>query len=536
LKLLRDNVDNAIPFDQRTLPALLARQARLGNRPFIRSSDASMTYGAAEEVAARCAGKLRQAGVNPGDRVLSLWSNRLELLQLWLGTAWCGAILVPINTAYRGQQLRNLMRIADPSVVVAEADLLPHLASVSDALVDVRQIWITGVADHPYGPTVGNTPVTEWVDDGEPVDSHPVQPGDPAAILYTSGTSGPSKGVICPHGQFYWWAILTGNALGVGADDVLHTTLPFFHTNALNSLWQALVNGATYSFAPKFSATRFWEQIRDADATVTYLLGVMIQILLKAPPAEHDRDHRLRIALSPGTPAQLVDDCFQRFGVKLLDGYGSTETNLILCNTIGQFEPGTMGRADPHFELRVVDENDCPLPAGTAGELIVRHKEPFSMASGYFSDPEATVAAWRNLWFHTGDLVVRDDHDVYRFVDRVKDSIRRRGENISSWEVEQALQAHPDVESAAVVGVPAELGEDEVMAFIVLQSSAQFDPLNITRFLETQIAYFAIPRYLDVVNEMPKTENGKVKKFLLRARGVEPETWDRDAAGVKLRR
>lgn len=535
---MRAKADKAVPFSQRTLPALLSRQARLGNHTFIRSANdrVTVTYGGAEAIASRWAGKLRRAGVNPGDRVLTLWSNRLELLQLWLGTTWCGAILVPINTAYRGEQLRNLIRIADPVVIVAEANLISHLVHVSDALINVRRIWTNGVADQPRDTMVGNTPVTEWVDDGDPIDAHPVRPGDPAAILYTSGTSGPSKGVICPHAQFYWWAVLTGNALGVGADDVLHTTLPFFHTNALNSVWQALVSGATYSFAAKFSATRFWDEIREADATVTYLLGAMIQILLKAPPSRKDRDHGLRIALSPGTSAQLVDDYFQRFGVKLVDGYGSTETNLILSNVIGQFEPGTMGRSDPHFEVRVVDESDCPVPAGTPGELVVRHKEPFSMATGYFRDPDATIAAWRNLWFHTGDLVVRDDNGVYCFVDRLKDSIRRRGENISSWEVEQALLAHPDIESVAVVGVPAEIGEGEVMAFIVLKSGAQYDPLNITRFLEGQIAYFAVPRYLAAVSEMPRTENGKVKKFLLRERGVGPETWDRDEAGVELRR
>jgi len=533
---LRGKAGKEIPFDQRTLPALLSRQARLGERAFIRTTSDRLTYGAAAEVAARCAGELRRAGVNPGDRVLTLWSNRLEFLQLWLGTTWCGAVLVPINTAYRGEQLRNLIRVADPVVIFSETDLIPHLATVADVLVNVRRIWVAGGNDQPGETVVGNAPVTEWVDDGEPIDAHPVRPEDPAAILYTSGTSGPSKGVVCPHAQFYWWGVLTGDALGVSADDVLHTTLPFFHTNALNSLWQALVSGATYSFAPKFSASRFWDEIREADATVTYLLGVMINILLKAPPSRKDRDHRLRIALSPGTPAKVVDEFSQRFGVDLVDGYGSTETNLIFSNVIGRFEPGTMGRPDPHFEVRVVDESDCPVPAGTPGELIVRHKEPFSMASGYFRDPDATIAAWRNLWFHTGDLVVKDDQGVYRFVDRIKDSIRRRGENISSWEVEQALLAHPDLESAAVVGVPAEMGEDEVMAFIVLKSCAQYDPLNITRFLEGQIAYFAIPRYLEAVSEIPKTENGKVKKFLLRERGVGRETWDRDQAGVELRR
>jgi crotonobetaine/carnitine-CoA ligase len=313
----------------------------------------------------------------------------------------------------------------------------------------------------------------------------------------------------------------------VGAEDVLYTVLPFCHTNALNALWQALLVGATYSFGERFSASRFWEEIRSSEATVTYLLGAMVHILLKQPAQPDDRQHRLRVALSPGTPRPQVELFERRFGVKLVDGYGSTETNLVLSNVVGDFVPGTLGRPVDGFETQVVDEQDREVPQGVAGELVVRHREAFSMATGYFDDPQATLVAWRNLWFHTGDRVIRDSNGVYHFVDRLKDSIRRRGENISSWEVEQALISHEGIESAAVVGVPSELGEEEVMAFVVLKQGALVGAREIAQFLEGRLASFAIPRYIEFISELPKTENGKVMKYLLRERGLSADTWDR---------
>ena len=199
-----------------------------------------------------------------------------------------------------------------------------------------------------------------------------------------------------------------------------------------------------------------------------------------------------------------------------------------MSNTVGGYAPGTMGRVVPGFKVWVVDENDCEVPAGTPGELLVRATEPFSMANGYFDNPDATMSAWRNLWFHTGDRVMRDGQGLYHYLDRIKDAIRRRGENISSWEVEQALLSHPEVKNAAVVGVPSELGEEEVMAFLVTRDGRKLQPDLVIRFLEDRIARFAIPRYLEFVQELPMTENGKVKKYVLRERGISPTTWDRD--------
>ena len=262
----------------------------------------------------------------------------------------------------------------------------------------------------------------------------------------------------------------------------------------------------------------------------------MVSILLKQPPSSVDTAHRVRRVLGPAAPPDAIVPFEQRFGVRIVQGYGSTETNTIMCNMRGPYKLGAMGQIAPEFEARVVDEDDVEVADGTAGELLLRHREPFSFASGYWRLPEATATAWRNLWFHTGDRVVRDADGVYWFKDRLKDAIRRRGENISSYEVEQVLQAHPDVARAAVVPVPSELGEDEVMAFVVLREEATADPLALVRHCEPRLAYFAIPRYVEFVGELPLTEVGRVQKFVLRERGIGEATWDRDASGYVVAR
>lgn len=524
-----------LPLPERTVPGALARgAARWGGKPMLRWAGGERTYGEMQEAVARAAGALRAAGVGPGDRVVYVSGNRLELLDAFLACGWLGAVLVPINTASRGPQLRHVIGNADPLVLVAEPGNLEPLRAVDPELEALERVWCL---DDPAGGDLWGRPVEPAPVPGEPVEPHPVRPGDTLAILYTSGTTGPSKGVQCPHGQFYWWGILTGRYLEITEEDTLYTVLPMFHTNSLNAYWQALLAGATYGFGRRFSASRFWQEVAAADATVTFLLGSMVHILLKGAPGPFDRGHRLRTALSPATGVDALEAFAERFGVgRLVDGYASTETNFMFSNYNGPYVPACMGRAVPEFECKVVDEEDVELPRGAPGELVIRPREPFSIATGYFRMPEKTVEAWRNLWFHTGDRVLCDGDGVFRFFDRLKDSIRRRGENISSTEVEDVLQAHPDVATSAVVPVPSELGDDEVMAFVRLREGAEPDPVALVRHCEGRLAYFAIPRFLEFVSELPLTESGKIRKVVLRERGVGPSTWDREREGIRLRR
>jgi crotonobetaine/carnitine-CoA ligase len=499
-----------LPTAEQTLPTMLERAAAAnGDRPLLRFDDVVWSYAGLRDDVARLAAGLAEYGIGGGDRVLVVSENRPDVLRLWLACGWLGAVLVPVNTALRGEGLRHVLTSARARAVAPDAAARQRVAEAG-----VEPTWVLDQGGLPVGTRA--------------VPPHPVGPGDTGAILYTSGTTGPAKGVLCPHAQWYWWGIKTGEVLGIGRESVLYTSLPLFHTNALNAFCQALVAGATYVLGPRFSASAFWSRLADAEATVTYLLGAMVSILMRTPPGDHDRAHRVRTALAPATPAELHEPFFERFGVRLLDAWGSTETNIVIANTFDDLRPGTLGRVLDGFEARVADEHDAQVADGTPGELLVRHREPFAFASGYDGLPEATTEAWRNLWFHTGDRVVRDPDGTFRFVDRLKDVIRRRGENVSSFEVEQALLAHADVAAAAVVPVPSELGEDEVLACVVPRAGAPFDPGELIRFCEPRLPAFAVPRYVDVLSELPLTPNGKVEKHRLRERGVTATTWDRE--------
>jgi crotonobetaine/carnitine-CoA ligase len=519
---------------QRTLPALLERQRRAyPDKPLVRFGATELSYAEVRDRAARAAGALQAAGVRPGDRVAAMCENGIELLELILGCGWGGAIAVPINTAARGPQLEHVLSNSGARWLLADAALLDRLEHLGpDAALE--HVWAVGGG---APPEVAGRPVSPPLPPGEPIAAHDVRQGDTAAILYTSGTTGPSKGVCCPHGQLYWWGVLVSESLAIGERDVLYTCLPLFHTNALTAFVQALVSGATYVLGERFSASHFWSRVGDAGADVTYLLGAIVSILMARPDEPAERAHHVRVALAPATPARLFDRFRERFGVQLVEGYGSTETNCaIAAPHPSAGRGGYMGPVRDGFAARVVDEDDEPVPDGEPGELVLRSDEPFSFASGYWGMPDQTVRAWRNLWFHTGDRVVCEPDGWYRFIDRAKDAIRRRGENISSWEVEQVLLEHEAVQAAAVFPVASELGEDEVMAAIVLEPGAALGPAELISHCEPLLANFALPRYLEFVAELPLTENGKVRKQVLREHGVTAATWDRAAATQAPRR
>ncbi|WP_246262731.1 ATP-dependent acyl-CoA ligase [Arthrobacter mobilis] len=508
-----------------TIPQMLLERARNApSAPLFRCGEVRRDSQAMADAAARAGGVLRNAGIEAGQTVALMSSNRTELLDFILGCAWIGAIAVPVNTASRGEQLRHVLENSGATLAVAESGLLPHIAALGP-LPDLRQAWVLDGPVPALDTAFDVLPVPEPAAPVEPVDT---APADTAAILYTSGTTGVSKGVLCPQGQFYWWAVNMADQLELSSDDVLYTCLPLFHTNALNAFMQALACGGEYVLGPRFSASRFWADASAAGATVTYLLGAMVGILAGRDPGPGDRNHRIRLALSPATPARLVEPFRDRFGVQLLDGYGSTETNSVIGSTPQQWRPGYMGRVRPGFSIRVVDAGGVPVPCGVPGELLIRSDQPHALATGYYAMPEATTKAWQDLWFHSGDRVVVEEDGWVRFVDRIKDVIRRRGENISSVEVEQVLRQHPAVEDVAVYAVDSELGEDEVMAALVVRGPVDFG--EVCEFCRPRLASFAIPRFLRVVDGLPLTENGKVRKQVLKAAGRDAAQWDREIA------
>lgn len=525
-----DSIEAAIPPAERHFPALIARRAHAApDLPLVRIGDDVLTAPDLQDRAARLGGMLLASGILAGDRVALMLSNRIEFIEMIAAISWIGAVSVPVNTASRGLQLQHILSNSGATMLVLEPAFLPALETLDLPALPLRHI-------HTLSEDICIAGATVLPPAADAVPCAPVNPSDPFAILYTSGTTGLSKGVICPHAQFFWWAITTGRQLGITSGDVLHTTLPLFHTNAMNCFFQALVFGATQSLSERFSVSRFYETLAASGATVTYLLGAMVPMLLSRPPSEAEQTHTTRIALAPGVPAHFHAEFLRRTGILLLDAFGSTETNNVIQCEADSARPGTMGWVAKGFQARVVDDHDNELPAGQAGELVLRADAPFAFASGYLGMAEATVQTWRNLWVHTGDRVMREADGSFRFVDRMKEVIRRRGENISSFEVEQGVLSHPAVATAAAFPVRSDLAEDEVMIAIVLKEGADLDPEGLIRHCETHMPYFAVPRYIDIRIDLPRTENGKIQKFRLREEGITPTAWDREAAGVKVRR
>ncbi len=522
------------PLQKRTVPEFLANQARkYGAKTLWRCGEFSLTYAQAPREAAASGNMLSQLGVTKGDRVAILVSNRPEFLQIFLGCAWIGAVAVPLNIASRGQQLEHMLGNCGARVLFIEEDCVSVFDSIDAGKLALKEVVVLG--DSKQGLPTDLT-LRKWISPEGQIDAATLSPADPLSVLFTSGTTGPSKGVVCPHGQFFWWSVLTARQMGITHQDVLHTSLPLFHVNALGCFFQALLFGATQVVTKRFSVRNFWSDISKDGATLTYLLGAMVPMLLSKPEQDAEASHSVRAALAPGVPEEFHAPFMKRSAIVLLDGYGSTETNAVIGCDVHNYRAGTMGQAKPGIDARVVDEFDQPVPDGTPGELLLRADEPFCFSSGYHEMPKKSVEAWRNLWFHTGDRVVRSKDGYFNFIDRAKDSIRRRGENISSFEVEQVLFSHPDIAIAAVFPVQSELGEDEVMASVVLAPGANLGAEDIIRFCEGKMAYYCIPRFVDIALELPRTENGKIQKFKLRERGRTDETWDREAAGVKVSR
>jgi crotonobetaine/carnitine-CoA ligase len=376
----------------------------------------------------------------------------------------------------------------------------------------------------------------EFLEGADPVEPAAGEPWDLAGIYFTSGTTGPSKGVMWSHNMGLYMSESSTFIMDYKPDDVLFTCLPLFHANALFVSFLAAVRyRARVVVAERFSASQFWRQVAESGATTVNLLGAMAPILWRQEPSEWEQAHTVRLALVVPAPVEHFDEFERRFNLKCTELYGLTDANIPLGIPAGEQRPGSCGVPVPGWECMVVDEHDEPVPANTPGELVVRPTLPFIGQLGYWRMPEQTVEAWRNLWFHTGDLVRQDEEGWFYFLDRSKDAIRRSGENISSFEVEQVLLSHPAVFEAAVYAVPAEMSEDEVMAAVVLEPGKEVTAAEILAWCEPRLAYFAVPRYVDIRSALPKTQTEKVQKQVLRSEGVSTNTFDRGPSGRRMR-
>ncbi|MGG7566833.1 AMP-binding protein [Rhodovulum sp. DZ06] len=490
------------------------------------------TYARFRELVVQTALGLQRRGVGQGDHVLVWMPNSRAQIRIFFALNYLGAVYVPINTAYKGGLLEHVLAVSDARLAIVDGALVPRLEGRD--LAAIEALIVTGPrAEADCLPAVHYDDVMLPESGVLAAPARAIQPWDPMAIIYTSGTTGPSKGVLTSYLHLFSnagpesWPFVT-------EDDRYMINAPMFHIGGMGPMFCMLARGASIAVVDRFDTATYWDSVRRTGATVAFLLGVMASFLEKRPARADDADSPLRLALMVPLPAD-AESFATRFGVDVRTIFNMTEVSTPIVSEANPSVRGACGKPRDGVEVRLVDENDCEVPVGVMGEMIVRTDRPWAMNSGYYKNPEATAKAWRNGWFHTGDAFIRDAEGNFFFTDRMKDSIRRRGENISSFEVESEVLAHPDVSEAAAVAVPSEHSEDDVLVCVAPVAGAKIDPEALLRFLVDRMAYFMVPRYIRVLPELPKTPSNKVLKHELRAEGATPDAWDREGAGLKVK-
>lgn len=486
------------------------------------------------EVTRRTATGLQTLGVAQGDNVLSWLPNGPDALRVWLALNYLGAVYVPVNTAYRAKILEHVISNSGAQLLIAHPTLVERLKGIATSVL--RDLVVTT-----------NAPILTTHDqlrlhsgsalDGDPAalrdNPAPILPWHTQSIIYTSGTTGPSKGVESSYLHLY--SASSDPFPYLDKSDRYLVALPLFHVGGTVAVYAMLLRGASIAIVDSFQLGNFWDTVSRTQSTYTVLLGSMATLLAKQPPSVRDREHGLRHALM--VPLSEDTTAFRaRFGCDIYTVFNMTEISSPLMSERNPGQIGSCGRPRSGVEVRVVDENDCEVARGNVGELIVRSDRPWAMTHGYRSDPAATARAWRNGWFHTGDAFRTDEAGNYYFIDRIKDAIRRRGENISSFEVETEVCSYPTVQEAAAVAVPSPLGEDEVLIAVVPVPGEVIDPTALLHHLIHRMPHFMVPRYVRFLPSLPKTPTQKVLKQQIRAEGVTSDTWDREAAGIKVHR
>lgn len=507
----------ALPLEARTLPAVFHNAVDASpDAPFLRWHDGQLSYRALDDLANAAALGLTRLGVHQRGKVAIMLGNSVEFIVVLFATAKLGAVYVPINTDYKGDILEHQLNLAEVSHLIIDAAWIDRIVATAPRLRHLNHVVVVGQSD---GAKIADALTTasyaELVAEPGQRPAVAIAYTDPLAISFTSGTTGPSKGVLATHCHVLSFALDWIEACGVVPGDRLFTCLPMFHAIATwLGVIPALLTSNSLAFVPRFSASRFWEDVRTFDATVVHGIFAMIPILLKQPPRPDDATGPARIFYI----GQRNMEFERRFGCRIVEVYGATETGIVSYTPLDKAGPaGSCGRPNARtYDVALVDDGDNPVSPGTPGEIVVRPRQPYSMFQEYYNMPEATLAACRNFWFHTGDNARADEDGFLYFVDRKKDAIRRRGENISSFEVESVLNADPRVLECAAVAHPSDLGEDEVRLIIVRQPGATLDADAVWQLCEERMPRFWIPRFVEFRASLPKTPNGKIQKYMLR--------------------
>lgn len=542
MKLLNDlRVDYAtLTFDA----LIAARAANMPDKVALRFEDETYSYRQLDEITRALANGLRAMGVRKGMHTAILAANSARYLLVYYALARMGAVSCPVNTAAKGALLTYFLTQSKCQLVVIDAE---HRDRYAEVIEHTPQVLSAIHLDAPrvgdnmaLPPRVRNAFYDELLSTVARPDVEAVSAQDVHGIFYTSGTTGPSKGIVASTAEILSFAGGRAEYLGIYADSVVYTCLPLFHGNALHTAAVAAhLAGATLTLGRRFSASGFWNEVRRFGATQFNLLSSMTDILWSRPPAPDDRNQPARQCTMVPVP-EFARDFEQRFDIRIVSSYALSDFGQ------GTFlQPGfpaekfrSAGLPRPGITLRIVDDNDAPQPPGTAGEIQLRSALPWIGHRSYYRMPEATAEANRGGWFRTGDRGYLDSDGYLYFVDRKKDAIRRRGENISSWEVEQAILRHPDVAEAAVIPIPSGMSEDEVLAFVVCLPGKTIAHVDLIRFCERNMAYFMVPRFVEFVPDLPRTITQKVQKTELRQQALEriDTIWDREKAGIVLTR
>jgi crotonobetaine/carnitine-CoA ligase len=528
------------------LPNILEYQANeRGDEPFLQweTTDEEITFAETNRIVNRLAHGLREQGVEKGDHVLLMLPNSLEYVYLWFALSKIGAVEVPINTSYKRETLTHVANLTEANFGIFHADYESRVLEVSGDFDDLESVRL-----------LGGEPSTEARDSrfdfGEYDDLLADDDSDPeadiaftdiASIIMTSGTTGPSKAIQKTYAHQYFFAEQCVNITQLTDEDVYMTGNPLFHSNAqVLVVFPALIVGAKIALFERFSASQWVDRLHETGATVCNFLGSMMDFVFQQPEREIDDDNDLRCLFAAPTAYGIQEEFEKRYGIEYTtEVIGTTETCMPVLAPYGVDRPeGAAGLLlSEYFDVQLVDpETDWPVETGTMGEYAIRPEIPWIMTPGYYGMPEKTVEALRNGWFHTGDGLRRDEDGWFYFVDRMGDTLRRRGENISTYEVEQPILDHPAVEECAVVGVKAEEqgGEDEVKAFVTFKDGRSATEAELIEWCDDRMPYFMIPRFIEIVDSLPKTENEKIQKTKLRDRGNSEQTWDREESDVAI--
>jgi crotonobetaine/carnitine-CoA ligase len=494
--------------------------------------DEIWTYAETHKRAQSLGAALQAAGVGEGDHVVVWLPNGKECLEAYCALGYIGAVFVPVNVAYRGDLLAHVLDNADAKLALVHPELITHLENINTAMLET--IVTTGNTLSPVKDLNTLTYEELLTKSGElaPL-SREIEPWDTQAIIYTSGTTGASKGVLSSYLHNYAgmnrdvWCCISD-------DDRYLINMPMFHIGGCFIVYSMLCRGASIAMTSGFHTDTFWQTVERTRSTVVFLLGVMATFLLKEYPRDKDKDHCMKIMMVVPFNEEATH-LAERFSVTVHTIFNMTEISCPIFSPANPTEVGYCGRPRDGVTLRVVDDHDIEVPPGTTGQLVIRTDHPWEMNHGYYKNSIATVEAWRNGWFHTGDAFRMTKDGDFFYVDRIKDAIRRRGENISSLEVESQVNKYFAVQECAAIAVPSEYGEDEVMIVLATKIGQSVDPVELLKFLRPRMAHFMIPRYIRILDELPKTPTTKIQKSLLRDDGITADTWDREEAGIIVR-